>query len=206
MEAPFAFSSIIPTSTYRAIAIGIYDDFTHTPDCPVQRPSGPTSHPETAFISEIEPRVPGNACATARRYVASGESAGIARRRTGRDRPSPVHGDSARPRRFAHDGPSHDQRRTGPRNQHDAQRAPDTFAAGQDLLREHEERQRGDPTTFITPPTNSSAISNQQQPTQTMPCRAPSRKLPVTPGRQCATRNPAGARHCRRHARFSDEN
>ena len=57
MEAPFAFSSIIPTSTYRAIAIGIYDDFTHTPDCPV-----PTAVrrriASAAFISEIEPRVP----------------------------------------------------------------------------------------------------------------------------------------------------
>ncbi|POZ87421.1 hypothetical protein C3743_13635 [Burkholderia contaminans] len=30
------FSSIIQTSTYRAIAIGINDDFTHTPDGRIQ--------------------------------------------------------------------------------------------------------------------------------------------------------------------------
>ena len=45
---------------------------------------------------------------------------------------------------------------------------------------------------FITPPTNSSSISAQQQPTQDAPCANPMRKAPPVPCRQCRIMKPSG--------------
>jgi hypothetical protein len=49
---------------------------------------------------------------------------------------------------------------------------------------------------FITPPTNSSSISAQQQPTQKNPCSRPMRKAPANPLRQRLIRNPKVIGRC----------
>lgn len=59
---------------------------------------------------------------------------------------------------------------------------------------------------FITPPTNSSAISAQQQPTHSRPWRTPIANAPPTPGRHSPIRNTTGVRQPERHTRFSGEN
>ncbi len=56
---------------------------------------------------------------------------------------------------------------------------------------------------LITPPTNSSSISAQQQPRQYPPCRAPMRSAPPNPGRQWALTKATGPRQWRRQACFS---
>jgi len=53
---------------------------------------------------------------------------------------------------------------------------------------------------FMTPPTNSSAISAQQQPRQLSPWRRPIRHAPQSPSRQSLIRKPSGERHVRRQA------
>ena len=47
-------------------------------------------------------------------------------------------------------------------------------------------------TRFMTPPTNNSSISAQQQPTQTAPCSRPIRNAPAKPLRHRLIRNPRG--------------
>ena len=56
---------------------------------------------------------------------------------------------------------------------------------------------------FMTPPTNNSAISIQQQPKQKAPCRTPLTKAPAVPSRQWNSRNSSGERQCLRHACLS---
>ena len=65
------------------------------------------------------------------------------------------------------------------------------------------------PTThqrFITPPTKSSAINIQQQPTQKAPWMTPTLKAPVQPGRQWRLMNCPGERHWLTQADFIGEN
>ena len=57
--------------------------------------------------------------------------------------------------------------------------------------------------TFITPPTNSSSISAQQQPTQWAPCSTPIQNAPRLPLRQRPIRKPTGDWQVCRQAFFS---
>ena len=56
---------------------------------------------------------------------------------------------------------------------------------------------------FITPATNSNAISSQQQPTQKLPCRMPIQSAPHTPSRHSDEKNPSGERQCERQTRLT---
>jgi len=56
---------------------------------------------------------------------------------------------------------------------------------------------------FITPPTNISAMSSQQHPTQNIPWFKPIRIAPRSPARHCVMKKPSGVRHFVRHACFS---
>lgn len=59
---------------------------------------------------------------------------------------------------------------------------------------------------FITPTTNKTHISAQQQPRQWAPWRIPMCSAPSAPSRQCVTRNPSGLWQCIRQACFKGVN